>query len=657
MSLFDLTARNVKRNFRLYAIYLLSLVIGVVIFYTFSSLMYNEDIIEALSNRDNYRSGIMVASAAVLLFIVFFILYANSFFMRQRKKEFGMYLLFGLKERQITRMVFYESLILGGLSLAFGIMLGGLLSKLFGMLLMRLMRYEQAISLTFPVQGIVLTAAVFLFLAVLITVHSHLSIRRVQLVELFRAQAKMEKPLRPSPLLASLAVLLLAAAFIILAGGKDSFFWQEYGTISLLVVAAGIIGGTYLFFSQFVGWALDAISRRPKYAEGHTMLWTSPIRFQARGNTLNLTFITLFSAVLVLLVSFVAINYAVQFEAVGRNLPNDLAYQSMDDKTNGQIEELIRQSGHDIRSHMKLTAIQAEPVTDPAEAYEDLEFYAPGVLLVSESSYNAVVRDRGDSRELELQPGEAVSLAQGTDNEMAYDPGSALSFTVRTGAEETGYKLAGKLDYALLGWSTSPEYSMVMKYAVLIVDDRSYAVLSARSDIETATFELFRLAGADKAEELSRQVHAIVTAGADRYYSSFADLYSIQIEGSSLLLFSSAFLALIALFALASVIYFKQLREATDERRQYDILRKMGVSARLMKRVIRKQLLFVFAPPLLIGVMISLFTIKTYILDSIKDFPETTGLVWWIVAAYAAIYAVLYLSSTNVYYRIASQKP
>jgi hypothetical protein len=172
MSLFDLTIRNVKRNFRLYSIYLFSMIIGVIIQYTFSSLMYNKDVIKALQNRASFETGVSIASVAVFLFIVFFILYANSFFMRQRKKEIGMYLLYGLSERQVVRMVFYETLSIGAIALIAGILLGGLLSKLFGMLLMNLMEYEQPISLTFPIQAIAITVALFFLLALIISAQS-----------------------------------------------------------------------------------------------------------------------------------------------------------------------------------------------------------------------------------------------------------------------------------------------------------------------------------------------------------------------------------------------------------------------------------------------------------------------------------------------------
>lgn len=652
MSLFDLTIRNVKRNFRLYSIYLLSMIIGVIIQYTFSSLMYNQDITDALQNRELFKTGIAIASVVVFMFIIFFILYANSFFMRQRKKEFGMYLLYGLNERQIVRMVFYETLVMGAISLIAGILLGGLLSKLFGMLLMHLMQYDQVISLSFPIGSMATAAAAILLIALIVSAQSHILVNRVQLTELFHAKQKAEKPVRISAVMAILAILLIGLALALIACGQGSAVWQDYGTFSLIATAIGILAGTYLFFRQFAGWLLQRISRGKKYHEGNTVLWTSSLRFQIRGNTLNLTFISLFSAVIMMLLCFVTINYKVQFEAVGRNVPNSIAYESLDPATNQQIDEVIKGSEHDIRYHMKPEALVVETVTDRNVAFDNPEYYIPGLWLVSETEYNELIRLRGDKEQVELEGMEAAALSQGSDFPKKFAAGEMPSFTVKAGKEIT-FSLTEKKDYAYLGWSTDPVKAMDMKPPVFVISDEAYAQLSGQT--EKKSFEIYALTDAKNAEELSKQVYALVSQTDGAYYSSFADIYSKQIESSSLMLFAAGFLALIATFALASVIYFKQLREATEERLQYSILRKIGIENRQFRSVIRKQLLFVFLPPIVLGLLYSWTIIKYYILDSVQDFPELPGIVWSIMGVFFLIYLVFYASSASLYYRIINQ--
>ncbi|MDF2717353.1 MAG: hypothetical protein K0R28_4278, partial [Paenibacillus sp.] len=510
MSLLDLILRNVRRNFRLYTIYLFAMITGVIIHFTFSSLMYNEDILAALKNSSNFQNGVIIASVAIFMFIIFFILYANSFFMKQRKKELGMYLLFGMSERQITLMLFYETLALGAVSVVAGILLGGLLSKLFGMLLMNLMQYDQVISLSFPIQAIGSTIGVFLLLAIIISVQNFLMARRVQLIELFHAKSVMEKPIPSSPVLALLSILLLVQAFILVGSGKGSAVWQDYSLASMIAVTVGIIGGTYLFFHQFVGWLLQRVSRGRRYHEGSTVLWTSPLRFQMRSNTLNLTFISLFSAAIILLTSFVTINYSVQFEATGMNLPNDIAFQSLDRETNEQIDSLITGSEHAVRYRQTIEGAAATPVTDPNEAFENAEYFTPEVLLVPENTYNEVVALRGDDGQLiELQGNEAVALSQGMDLPVRFEAGSRPDFTVKTETETT-LSLVEKKDYALLGWATDPVMSMSIKPSVLVISDEAYPAIKEQAEVQS--FEIYKIEDARNAEELSKQVHAIVSA-------------------------------------------------------------------------------------------------------------------------------------------------
>ncbi|USK75937.1 FtsX-like permease family protein [Peribacillus frigoritolerans] len=653
MNLLNMTFRNVQRNFRVYTIYLFAMITGVMVHFTFSSLMYNEDILDVLNNKESFQTGVSIASVVIFLFIIFFILYANSFFMKQRKKEFGLYLLLGMKESQITRMVFVENLLIGSFSLVIGILLGGLLSKFFGMALMNLMQYDNVITLNFPYQAIGSTIILFLLLAIIASIQSFFMISRVQLVELFHAKEKMEKPIPSSFIMAALSLILLATEFFLISRGKESSIWQDHLTFAMIAVTVGMIGGTYLFFRQFSGWLLQKIRQKHNFHEGNRVLWISSLRFQIRSNTLNLTFISLFSATIIFLIGFVSINYAVQFEAVGRNLPNDIAFQSLDKETNEKIDAKIKNSDHSIEYHKTLEALVGKPNTNMNLAFENPEYFSKDVFLFPEKAYNEIISLRGNQEEIHLEDMEAVTLSQGTDFPKSFPSDQLPRFKVNVN-EDITLKLIEKKDYALLGWASDPVRSMILKPAVLIISDEAYQNLKSKA--KTVHFEIYEIENEKQAESLSADIHAIVTKKPDTYYSSFADVYSKQIEGSALMLFAAAFLAVIALFALASVIYFKQLREATEEQRQYSILRKIGTADRELKSVIRKQLLFVFFPPLVLGILHSWLILKYYILDSVQDFPQLTSMLWFIFAIYFVIYVMFYLSSANLYYKIVNQK-
>lgn len=658
MTLFELTLRNVRRNFRIYTIYLLSMIAGVVIHFTFSSLMYKDDILSVMRNSDNFRTGVTIASVAIFLFIIFFILYANSFFMKQRKKEIGLYLLLGMSERQVTRLLFYETVALGAVSLISGILLGGLMSRWFGMLLMKLMQYDQTVSLSFPPQAIGVTIAMFAALAVIISLQNLILTRRVQLVELFHAKSAMEKPPRASAALALIAVLLLGAAYYLIIAGRGSYMWENHAQFSLIAVAVGIIAGTWLFFRQLTGWILLRVKKGPRYFEGNRLLWTSSLRFRLRSSAMNLSFITLFSAVLLLLTSFVAINYSVQFTATSHNLPNDIAFASIDGDTDARIDQVIHESeNHPVSYERTLEGLRVAPVTDMETAFQNAGYFDPKPLLVSESSYRDFLELRGHDEPEALGGSDAIALSMGRDFDERHAEAQAPRFEISSGGVVTELSLVELQDYSLLGWRSNPDDSMMVKPAVLIVSDQLYDSLK-QSGADAETFRIYGIEDAGNAEELSKQVHAIMKeANPEAYYSSFADVYSKQIESSSLLLFSGAFLAVIALFALASVIYFNQLREATEARQQYGILRKIGVQHRQIVGVIRKQLLFVFAPPLVLGLAHSWLIMDSYMLDVLQNYPTLNRIVRGTMLVYFLIYFLLYLSAVNLYSRIVNRKP
>ncbi len=652
MSLLDLSWRNLKRSFRLYSIYFISMLIGVIIHFTFSSLMFNDDILAAIEKKRNFQIGVSIASVVVFLFIICFILYANSFFLKQRKKEFGMYLLYGMSERQVALMVFLETLFLSAISIVSGMFVGGLLSKFSGMLLMNLMQYDEVISFAFPIEAVGSTMLLFVFLIGIISVQSYLSVRRVQLVELFHAKAKMDKPLKFSAWLALLSILLLGTAFFLISQKGDSVFWKDYTMASMIAVTVGMIGGTYLFFRQFFGWVLERISRGKKYYEGNKMLWISSLRCSIRGNTLNLTFISLFSALIIFLVGFVSINYAVQFASAGREFPNHIAFASQDEKTKSQIEQIIEED-HPITGHERIGGLSAKPVTDRGIAYGSAgaDNFTEEILLFSESQFNDIVSMRGDDGQVNLQDQEAVALSQGAQPK--FTESNQPKFTVNL-KEETTFNLVEIKDYTLLSQATDSSGDAGLKPSVLIISDEAFERLKQGEAL--ASFDIYQIEDARNSNALSHKVHALVSETPGTYYAAFADIYSIDIETSSLLLFSAAFLAVIALFALGSIIYFKQLREATEEHRQYSILRKIGVDDSEMKWVIRKQLLFVFLPPILLGMLHSWFLLVYPSMEEVKGFPQIRPIISAVLILYFAIYSLFYLSSASVYYKIVNQK-
>ncbi|MGA5691678.1 FtsX-like permease family protein [Cytobacillus pseudoceanisediminis] len=648
MNLVDLSWRNMKRNFRLYTIYFISMFVGVVIYFTFSGLMFNKDVVAAIQNKENYKMVISLASVIVFLFIVFFILYANSFFMKQRKKEFGMYLLYGMKERQVAAMVFFETLFLSAISVFSGILIGGLLSKFFGAILMNLMRYNEDISFAFPLEAIVSTVLLFALLIIIITIQSYFNVRRVQLVELFHAKEKRDKPFTFSFGLALLSIILIAGSYYMITIG-DTDIWKDHFKETLAAVTVALIAGTYLFFRQFSGWMLQKLSQRKNYFIGSKMLWISSLRFSIRGNTVNFTFNSLISAIVIFTVGFIAVDYAVKGEVVKKEFPNHLAFSTQDDATQKQIEQLMNDS-HPIIDHETITGIQTEKIQNRNAFFSHPEYYTEEFYLFPESQLNAIVDLREAGEKADLEGEEAIVLTRGIDEPVKYKS-SQPEITV---LKDNTFHVVEKIRYPLLSIPTSPGGNTKPQPSVLIISDEAFENL--REHHTLSSFEIYQIEDPKTSNDVSREIYDLVMETEGAYYSAYIDMYSVDTESSSLILFSVAFFAVIALFALGSVIYFKQLREATEEREHFAILRKIGVDDKEMKKIIRKQLLFVFLPPLLLGLLHSWFLLYYTVILVIKDLPSLTAIIFSVMGLYVLTYLIFYISSVSIYYKIVSEK-
>lgn len=648
MSLLDLSWRNLKRNFRLYTIYFISMLVGVVIYFTFSGLMFNEDVVNAIQNKENYKMVIFLASIIVFLFIVFFILYANSFFMKQRKKEFGMYLLYGMKERQVATMVFFETLFLSAISVSSGILIGGLLSKFFGAVLMNLMHYNDDISFAFPIEAIVSTILLFALLIGIITIQSYFSIRRVQLVELFHAKEKMDKPFTFSFGFAISSILLIAASYYMITLAADTNIWKDHFKETLIATTVTMIIGTYLFFRQFSGWILQKMSQNKNYFTGNKMLWISSLRFSIRGNAVNFTFNSILSAIVIFTVGFIAVDYAIKSEVVKKEFPNDIAFSTQDDETQKQIEEIMNDS-HPIIGHETITGIQTEKISNRKMFFSYPEYYTEEFYLFPESQLNAIIDLRGVGEKVDLKDKEAIVLTRGVDEPTKYK-NPKYKMTV---LEDHTFRVIEKRRYPLLSIPTGPGGDTGLQPSVLVISDEAF--LDLKENYPLSSYEIYKIKDPKTANDVSRKIYDIVMKTKGAYYSAYIDMYSVDTESSSLILFSVAFFAVIALFALGSVIYFKQLREATEQQEHYAVLRKIGVGDKEIKKIIKKQLLFVFLPPLILGLLHSWYLLYYSAIVVIKDLPSLTTIIFSVMGLYVLTYLIFYVSSTSIYFRIINE--
>ena len=173
MGLINIAIKNIKRNFYNYFLYFVSMIFSIMIYFIFTSIQYNTQVQEVVGSSITFSTVFKAASIVIAIFVAIFIWYSNSFFIKKRKKEVALYSLLGIRKKQIARMLFYENIVMGTAALAAGILMGSLFSKLFIMLLIRLMGFSANIIFMIPLKAVLNTSVVFIILFLITSIHGY----------------------------------------------------------------------------------------------------------------------------------------------------------------------------------------------------------------------------------------------------------------------------------------------------------------------------------------------------------------------------------------------------------------------------------------------------------------------------------------------------
>lgn len=247
MTFRSLALSNIRGNWRSYSAFFLSSVFSVLIFYLYAAFLFHPDVLSGhVMAAGKVRQGMNFCEYIIIIFSFLFVLYANSAFLKTRKQEFGLFTLFGMTRMQLRRLVAYENIAIGVLSVAVGIGLGMLFSKLFFMALGVLLGAADPIPFAVPVKAVLLTVIGFIALFIAIALLTAVRIGRTEIIDLLKDRSKPKGELKFSPWLVALALICLAAAYgMALLMNGNTFI------LLALPILFTVIVGTYFLFTQF----------------------------------------------------------------------------------------------------------------------------------------------------------------------------------------------------------------------------------------------------------------------------------------------------------------------------------------------------------------------------------------------------------------------
>ena len=649
MSLFQIAIRNIKKSIGNYSVYFISMIVSILVYFTFTSIQYNRQVVDMISISIKIKMIFNVCAIIIALFAAIFMWYSNTFFLRCRKQEVGMYCLLGVRKSQVASMLFYENLILGLAALVIGIISGMLFSRLFTMILVRLMGFGAELAVTFSLEAVINTIVVFFIIFLITSLHSYSIVYRYQLIELFRLKDDNRKKPRASIILTLLSLVLLGAGY---------FFAVTFNFVKLYmlpIILVLTVMGTYILFSSLVVFLVKILKADKKgFYKGLNLVSISQLLFRVGSNARLLATISILVAATVTTMGVAGAFYYDQIKQIEKATPFGYVYPEKDSKLDEKVEKVISQYPQNrIKNSFVFEYLIAEGkypnVSATSGKPEDYDYGKDNI--VSESTMKSIMAVKGQKNESSLKQNEVLMFFYTMYSEKIMINPTGKTIYYKIDGKEAPFIIKDCINRPLVN---NLDFSNPSVLNVLVVNDDIYEKLKASGKLLKAKVididnpKLSKDATSDVVKTLRKSgLYGQATLQLSSYYENFSN----NMTKGGILVFLAAFLGIVFLACTGSIIFFKQLSEANNERGNYEILKKMGASKTEIKHTIAKQMVFVFGLPLVVGITHSLVALQI-----VQPFLKTKILYPSIVAAgiYTLIYIAYYLLTVRFYYKLVN---
>ncbi|HFI0127234.1 TPA: ABC transporter permease [Streptococcus suis] len=661
---FRLALTNLKKNRRLYFPYALMTTVSTAIAYIFTSLTFHPDL-SKIRGADGINMVLGFGMIVVMLAVAIMILYANSFVMKQRSKEFGVYSILGLEKKHLLLMTFLENLVFAASTILTGLLLGLALDKLFYALLLKAMQIPVVLASTFQLKSLV-TVLIYLFgIFALVSFFNIGKLGLTDSLKLVQGKKRGDKPTGFLWLQTLLALILLGAGYAI-----AQVVTSPLKTVpSFFGATLLVIFGTYLLFHAGVISLLNWLKHRQTYYyKPENFISVSNLIFRMRKNALGLATITILSSMfLVTMVGGLNI-YIGGKDYIANQNPNDYSIDvgMLPTASKTQVEEwaeaILEEKDIPIESKVVYPYQQASftEVTNQqvrfftVEDAASVDFSDLGVgFILDQASYEKMTGEA-----LQLASDQVAIYSKGVQ----YQAGQTLTF------DEKEMEVVQVLPKNVtLGHLPDHMSFIVSQYLVIVVQDltifenqaenRYYMGFeSSLSEEEQVSSQETFLSGSFESELWVSNILPEGTNTVSLAYRAYAMRGFFSFAGS--LFFIGLLLSLIFLMAVVLVIYFKQISEGYEDRDRFVIMTKVGLDEDQTRQSIRKQLLTVFFLPILLAFVHLAFAYKMLSSILLSIGVVNAGLMLQVTVGicggYLLLYLVVYAITTRSYKQIIS---
>lgn len=681
--LFKISLKNIRKSLKDYTVYFFTLILGVAIFYVFNAIDSQSVMLDVRANvmdiiklMNDMLSGVSVFVSCILGFLI---IYASRFLIKRRNKEFGIYLTLGMSKRKISAILFFETLLIGIVSLVAGLVIGTILSQFMSVIVANMFDADMTkFKFIFSMKACVKTLIYFAIMYVLVMIFNTFSISRCKLIDLLNAGKKTEKVTMKNPVVCTIVFvigvgILSYAYWMVTRGVRTLNTFDKIG----IPIALGCVA-TFLIFWSVSGFMIRIFtSIKSVYYKGVNSFVLR--QFCSKINT------TVFSTTVICIMLFITISVLSAALSMKDSLSKDLdsmcpvdvqlakysydamseAYatsQDMNEKDREMLEdsklsiiETLNNSGFDAQKYFKdvaeynvyNTGLTVKDTLGDINT-DDYQFIADTIMpVMTIGDYNSVARLYGNST-YELNDDEYIIVADYKNMVMIRNQALKKGITLSVNGKEYKPRYNECKDgFVHIGVKN-------MNDGILVVPDNAVKPQQVRNMGLSADYR------ADTKEErysietqLDNLMKNISFQTSFISWNSRIDLAESSVGLGALVTFIALYLGIIFLISSAAILALRELSDSADNKERYGMLRKLGVDERMIDMALFKQIGIFFAFPLILALIHSVFGIKfiNIILATMgmSSMAASIGLTLAFVAViYGGYFLITYLCSRSI---------
>lgn len=659
-----LMATNIKNGKRFYFPYILAGVVIVMLFYNMMAIYYNNGLSNMAGGQD-IKMIMQFGTIVVVIFSFIFIFYTNSFIMKRRKKDIGIYNILGMEKRHIAMEIFIETMVIAIIVIVCGLFTGILFNKFLMMFLYKILSFETSIKFTISVTSICNSLIVFIILYSLTMVYNVMQVKLSNPIELLRGGSVGEKEPKTKILMAIIGFACIGAGYYIAITTEDPL-----GAVTLFFVAVVlVIIGTYsLFTAGSIAFLKILRNNKNYYYKKKHFTAVSGMIYRMKQNATGLSNICILSTMVLVMVSATVCLYIGEEDIIDNRYKSEINItcysEQIEDSTklNGIVENTIKQNGRSITSIYKKNVISLMVLMDGNEfnlndgnntnQYDFSEISY--IEMVTKEDFESISDIKtGDIQENEV---EIYGTSRFMGNEVKI---LGQAFKVNKSIIPGGDFFSGDatmVDSCYL--VVARDYNELEKVAAVLRDKKHDSIYQyeLNVDIDGTNIQKKECGNAvikefaDK-ENFGYDFINVVTKENNResFYSVYGGLFFLGI-----------FLGIMFLMITVLIIFYKQISEGYEDKERFIIMEKVGMSKKDVKTSIRSQIRTVFLLPIAmatIHVAAAFPMIKRLLmLFGMVNSGLYIKCVLITIGVFIFIYIIVFMLTSRTYYKIVGEE-